>query len=111
MVRPSLVQVVPAALLVGMLSIAAVRCTRGDEPGSDASHAQRLRILPHTHSPLQDKYPQAMSTSLCEKLLHLSISESDNVATDIVLRLIGSPSIVNSYINSIEVSGFHLEDG
>jgi hypothetical protein len=28
-----------------------------------------------------------------------------------VLRLIGSPSIVNSYINSIEVSGFHLEDG
>lgn len=52
-----------------------------------------------------------MSTSLCEKLLHLSISESDNVATDIVLRLIGSPSIVNSYINSIEVSGFHLEDG
>jgi beta-lactamase class A len=69
------------------------------------------RILPHTHSPLQDKFPQGNVDIPLRELLHLSISESDNVATDIVLRLIGGPSIVTSYINSIGVSGFHLEDG
>src|SRR5580693_7053696 len=69
------------------------------------------RILPHTHSQLQDKFPQGNVDIPLRELLHLSISESDNVATDIVLRLIGGPSIVNSYINSIGVSGFHLEDG
>jgi beta-lactamase class A len=69
------------------------------------------RILPHTHSPLQDKYPQGNVDIPLRELLHLSISESDNVATDIVLRLVGGPSIVTSYIHSIGVNGFHLEDG
>jgi beta-lactamase class A len=69
------------------------------------------RILPHTHSPLQDQYPQGNVDIPLRELLHLSISESDNVATDIVLRLVGGPSAVTSYINSIGVSGFHLEDG
>jgi beta-lactamase class A len=69
------------------------------------------RILPHTHSPLQDKYPQGNVDVALRELLHLAISESDNVATDIVLRLVGGPSMVTSYINSIGVNGFHLEDG
>jgi beta-lactamase class A len=69
------------------------------------------RILPHTHSPLQDKYPNANMDIPLRELLQLSISESDNVATDIVLRLVGGPSFVTSYINSIGVTGFHLEDG
>jgi beta-lactamase class A len=69
------------------------------------------RILPHTHSPLQDKYPQGNVDIPLRELLQLSISESDNVATDIVLRLVGGPSAVPSYINSIGVAGFHLEDG
>jgi beta-lactamase class A len=41
----------------------------------------------------------------------LAVSQSDNVAADIVLRTIGGPAIVNSYMDSIGVSGFHLEDG
>lgn len=69
------------------------------------------RILPHTHSPLQDKYPQGNVDLPLRGLLQLSISESDNVATDIVLRLVGGPSAVTSYINSIGIAGFHLEDG
>lgn len=49
------------------------------------------RILPHTHSPLQDK--------------------SDNAAADLILRIIGGPQIVDGYIHSIGIGGFHLEDG
>jgi len=69
------------------------------------------RILPHTHSPLQDKYPDANVNVLLRELLGLAVSQSDNVAADIVLRTIGGPAIVNSYMDSIGVAGFHLEDG
>jgi beta-lactamase class A len=69
------------------------------------------RILPHTHSPLQDRYPEANVNVPLRELLGLAVSQSDNVAADIVLRTIGGPAIVNSYMDSIGVSGFHLEDG
>lgn len=68
------------------------------------------RILPHTHSPLQDKYPNAEVDVQLGELLRLTVSESDNVATDIILRVIGGPEIVNNYVKSIGVAGFHLED-
>jgi beta-lactamase class A len=69
------------------------------------------RILPHTHSPLQDKYPEANVDIPLRELLRLAITESDNVAADMILRVIGGPSVVNSYMSSIGVTGFHLEDG
>jgi beta-lactamase class A len=68
------------------------------------------RILPHTHSPLQDKYPNAEVDVPLRELLRLAVSESDNVAADIVLRVIGGPEVVNGYTKSIGVTGFHLED-
>jgi len=69
------------------------------------------RILPQTHSPLQDKYPEANVDVPLRELLRLAISESDNVAADMILRVIGGPSVVNSYMSSIGITGFHLEDG
>jgi beta-lactamase class A len=69
------------------------------------------RILPHTHSQLQDKYPEANADVPLRELLHLAVSESDNVAADMILRVIGGPPVVNSYMTSMEVAGFHLEDG
>jgi beta-lactamase class A len=68
------------------------------------------RILPHTHSPLQDKYPDGNVDVSLRELLRLEISESDNVAADIVLRTVGGPAIVNEYIRSLGVQGFHLVD-
>jgi beta-lactamase class A len=68
------------------------------------------RILPHTHSPLQDRYPDGNMDVALRELLRLAISESDNVAADIVLRSIGGPAIVNGYMESVGVSGFHLQD-
>lgn len=68
------------------------------------------RILPHTHSPLQDKYPDGEVDVPLRELLRLAISESDNVAADILVRVIGGPEVVNGYIKAIGVDGFHLED-
>jgi beta-lactamase class A len=68
------------------------------------------RILPHTHSPLQDKYPEGNVDVPLRELLQLEISESDNVAADIVLRTVGGPAVVNDYMASLGVHGFHLQD-
>src|SRR5271165_737865 len=49
------------------------------------------RILPQTYSPLQDKYPAADVEIPLRDLLRMTVSLSDNVAADIVLRLVGGP--------------------
>jgi beta-lactamase class A len=69
------------------------------------------RILPHAYSPLQDKYPEANVDVPMPELLRLTVSLSDNVAADILLRIAGGPGVVNNYIASLGITGFHLQDG
>ena len=68
------------------------------------------RILPQAYSPLWNKYPQANVAVPLRELLRLSVSLSDNVAADILLRLAGGPAAVNRYIGSLGIRGFHLVD-
>jgi beta-lactamase class A len=68
------------------------------------------RILPHVYSPLQDQYPAAEVDIPLRRLLTLAVSLSDNVAADIVLRVIGGPAVVDGYIKAAGIRGFHLED-
>jgi beta-lactamase class A len=70
----------------------------------------RDRILPHVYSPLQDQYPNAGVDVILRELLRLTVSRSDNVAADILLRLAGGPKAVNTYIAGLGISGFHLQD-
>jgi beta-lactamase class A len=67
------------------------------------------RILPHAYSPLQDQYPGAEVDIPLRELLRLAVSLSDNVAADIVLRTLGGPTVVDEYVKSIGIGGFHLE--
>jgi beta-lactamase class A len=69
------------------------------------------RILPNTYSPLQDKYPEANVDVPLRELLRLAASLSDNTAADIVLRVIGGPEVVESYVISLGITGFRLQDG
>jgi beta-lactamase class A len=67
--------------------------------------------IPHAYSPLQDKYPQGNVDIPLGELLRMSVSLSDNVAADILLRIVGGPHFVQEYIDSLGITGFHLEDG
>jgi beta-lactamase class A len=67
-------------------------------------------ILPHVYSPLQDQYPDAGIDVPLRELLRLTVSLSDNVAADILLRVVGGPKAVNTYIASLGIRGFHLQD-
>jgi beta-lactamase class A len=68
------------------------------------------RILPHVYSPLQKQYPDAAVDVSLRELLRLTVSLSDNVAADILLRLVGGPKVVDAYILSLGVHGFRLQD-
>jgi len=68
------------------------------------------RILPHVYSPLQDQYPNADVDVPLRELLRLTVSLSDNVAADILLRLVGGPQTVDTYIAGLGIHGFHLQD-
>jgi beta-lactamase class A len=67
-------------------------------------------ILPKPYSPLQDKYPRAGVDVPLRELLQMTVSESDNTAADILLRLAGGPKIVGDYVASLGVAGFQLRD-
>jgi beta-lactamase class A len=69
------------------------------------------RILPNVYSPLQEKYPAANVDVSLRELLRLTVSLSDNVAADILLRIANGPEAVAAYIASLGVTGFHLQDG
>ena len=67
--------------------------------------------IPHTHSPLQDRYPETDVDVPLRELIQLVVGESDNAATETLLRIIGGPSTVQSYIRSLGVTEFRLQDG
>ena len=67
-------------------------------------------ILPKPYSPLQDRYPNAGVDVPLRTLLQMTVSLSDNTAADILLRLAGGTKVVNEYIASLGITGFHLED-
>jgi beta-lactamase class A len=66
--------------------------------------------IPGAYSPLQDQYPAGDVDVPLRRLLSMAVSLSDNGAADVVLRVIGGPSVVDRYIQAIGISGFHLED-
>ncbi len=68
-------------------------------------------ILPKLYSPLQDKYPNAGVDVSLQTLLEMTVSLSDNTASEILLRLAGGPEVADGYIRSLGVQGFHLVDG
>ena len=68
------------------------------------------RILPTVYSPLQDKYPKGDVEVPVRELLRLAVSLSDNVAADILLRELGGPKVLQAYVDSLGVKGFHIED-
>jgi beta-lactamase class A len=76
---------------------------------------QSIRFLPSdrypgTHSPLQDAHPDANIDVPLVDLLQLSVSQSDNVATDILLRILGGPATVQRYLDALSLSAIHVRD-
>jgi beta-lactamase class A len=63
-----------------------------------------------TYSPLQEEFPKADVDVPLRKLVKLAVGASDNSATDILLRLIGGPSVLQEYLDSLGLSAIHQQD-
>ena len=59
----------------------------------------KKELLPNLWSPLREENPNGGSFTVA-RLLQYSISQSDNVACDVLIRLIGTPKTVENYIKS-----------
>lgn len=53
-------------------------------------------LLPGLYSPLREKYPQGATLPISE-ILRYTVSQSDNVGCDVLLRLLGGPAVVEDY--------------
>lgn len=77
---------------------------------------QKVRFLPSDigapgeYSPLRDAYPRANVDIPIEDLLRRAIVDSDNVACDILLRILGGPAAADAYVRSLGITGIHIVD-
>jgi beta-lactamase class A len=62
------------------------------------------------HSPLRDMHPDGGVAVPLEELLRLTVSESDGTASDILLRVLGGPMVVDRYVRSLGVHGIAVRD-
>ena len=67
-------------------------------------------ISSRQHSPLREAHPQGGVDVLLQELLRLAVEESDGVASDILLRVIGGPRVADEYIRSLGIDGIRIVD-
>ena len=57
------------------------------------------------HSPLRDQHPRGNVPVTIRELLRLMVSESDGTASDVLLRVLGGPEHVTTYLHNLGMSG------
>lgn len=65
--------------------------------------------LPETYSPLRDKYPNGNVDVSIADLLSYMVSQSDNDACDILLKLIGGPPVVEAYVRQLGIRQMNIK--
>lgn len=65
-------------------------------------------LLPGTYSPMRDSLPAGGGTLTLGQLLRYMVSESDNIACDILLREAGGPEAVEAYVRSLGIGGIRI---
>ncbi len=66
-------------------------------------------LLPKTHSPFRDKFPEGNVEATLDELIFHSVSWSDNNTTDILLKIIGGTDTVQKFMNEKKVKNFQIK--
>jgi beta-lactamase class A len=67
-------------------------------------------VAPDQGSPLRDAHPQGGVSVRVDELLRLAVSESDGVASDLLLRTLGGAPVADAYVRSLGIEGIHIVD-
>ena len=68
-------------------------------------HFKKKDMVPKTHSPLRDKYPDGDVDVTIADLLGYMVSQSDNIACDMLLKKIGGTKTVQDYMLRLGIRG------
>lgn len=71
-------------------------------------HVTKKDLLDETWSPLKKEYPKGNVDLNVAQLLDYSVSKSDNIACDILFKLVGGTDSVNKYIHQLGISGMEI---
>ncbi len=61
---------------------------------------KKSELLPNTWSPIREKNPEGNFEMPISELIEYTVTQSDNVGCDVLLRLIGGPKVVHNYLIS-----------
>lgn len=65
-------------------------------------------LLPGLYSPIRDKYPEGTTLTIAE-ILEYTVSMSDNVGCDVLLKLLGGPLAVESYFATNKINDVSIK--
>jgi beta-lactamase class A len=65
-------------------------------------------LLPNTHSPLREKYPNGNPSITLKEILEKTVSESDNNGCDFQFRLLGGCKVVNDFVKTLEINNINI---
>ena len=68
------------------------------------------RIATDQHSPLQKAHPRGNVDVTVNEILRLAITESDGVASDLLLKELGGPSVAQQYVRSLGIEEIQIVD-
>ena len=69
---------------------------------------EKTDLLTNLYSPIRDKYPDGASLTISE-ILEYTVSQSDNVGCEVLLRLIGGPQAVEKYFVKNKFKGVAIK--
>jgi beta-lactamase class A/beta-lactamase class A VEB len=69
---------------------------------------KKEELLPDLWSPLRDENPEGGRFTIA-RLIQYSVSQSDNVACDVLIRLIGTPQTVEDCIKSVGIDDISIK--
>lgn len=82
---------------------------KNDQTLNTELFVKKSELRPDTHSPLRDNYPAGDFMITIGDLLRYSISQSDNIACDILFKHIGGPNVVHKYVEGLGVKDVSIE--
>lgn len=65
-------------------------------------------LMPDFYSPIREKYPNGGSLPLSE-IINYTVSSSDNVGCDLMLRLLGGPLVVEKYFLDYNIKNLSIK--
>lgn len=83
--------------------------TKNDQTLNTEIFVKKSTLRPNTYSPLRDNYPAGDFNITIGDLLRYSISQSDNIACDILFKYIGGTSVVHKYVEQLGVKDVSIE--